>query len=374
MSKYITEEHPYFHIIRGESGKGFIVCNRIKELNSLIDVVDRIINGTEQPYEIRHGNLGELRQPTKLGLSLNAFMAYRSLYDGDLAYSPDLQLFFDCVKNYPQPFWDCPSGSKLFAEHVTKFIEVMREEGKKISIKKKMADWSRGPRKNGARLVDYIDSLFETRARLLVIRLDLHHRKFSSVDDDYGKAVCAAIEVDRVLKRNAFYSGSELPETNSKIERTTLKEIKSDYKKWYDNARNKTSLFRDMVGHVIRFEFSKGGGYHIHAALFFDGSTRESDAWLAEEIGKYWEKTTDGRGYYFNCNREKYRNSGIGVVDYYDKEKRKHLYSALGYLAKQDQHVREKSGSKQKLFMTGKMPDAPARKLGRPRRKDQPKA
>jgi hypothetical protein len=250
----------------------------------------------------------------------------------------------------------------------------MREEGKKINVKKKMADWSRGPRKNGARLVDYIDSLFERHARLLVVRLDLHHRKFSSIDEKYGQTVCAAIEVDRALKRNAYYSGMDLPETNLKIERTTLKEIKRDYKKWFDNARNKTSLFRDMVGHVIRFEFSKGGGYHIHAALFFDGSKRQSATWLADEIGKYWEKTTDGRGYYFNCNRENYRNSGIGVVDYDDKEKRKHLYSALGYLAKEDQHVREKSGSKQKLFTTGKMPDPPVQKLGRPRRKNQPKA
>lgn len=374
MTKCSIQENPEFHIIRNDNGKGFIICNPITELNSLIDVVDKIINGTEQPYKILSNKSKVSYQPTELGLSLKAFLAYRSLYDGDFAYSPDLQLFFDCVKNYKGPFWDYPSDSEPFVNHATKFVEFMREEGRKFSIKKKIADWRRGPRKNHARLVKYVDSLFEQHARLLVIRLDLHHRKILNVDVRYGEKTNALIERERALKRNEFYFGEEPPKTDQTIERTTIKEIKADWKKWYDNARNKTSLFRDMVGHVVRYEFSKGAGYHIHVTLFFDGSTRQSATWLAENIGKYWEKTTDGRGYYFNCNREKYRNSGIGMVDYSDREKRKNLYTALAYLAKQDQHVREKSGSKQKLFTTGKMPDPPVLKLGRPRRKDQPKA
>lgn len=371
MNKYITKEHPSFHIFREDSGHGYRVCDPMTNLNDLIGTVDQIITGKEIPYELLHGNLRSIRNPTKLGLFLKNFSAYVRQYDGDLSYSPDLQLFFDCVKNYPERFWDHVCESDFFAEHVSRFVEIMREEGKKANVKKKVGDWKRGVNKNKQRITCYLDRLFECYSRLLVVRVDLHYRRLPGGDAWSPESIRSLIDNRGILQRNAFYSGDELPSNVLDMAYPSLQELKKYYKKWYDNSRNKPLVFRDMVGHVVRFEFSKGGGYHIHAVLFFDGSKRQKDQNLGTQIGEYWKGVTNGRGYYFNCNRENYPDSGIGMVNYYDEAKRKNLYSALDYLAKHDQHVRVKSSSKQKLFSTGKMPDAPDQNLGRPRRKNQ---
>lgn len=314
MEKQTTQEHSHFHIHKSEKGECSIICNPIRELNGLIETVDRIIYSTDMPYQQRKEKFRTLYQRTMFGLFLENFNVFRRLYDGALSYSPDLQLFFECVKNYPYPFWDYPPNSNFFSEHANQFVDVMRKEGEKINIKKLVADWKKGPLKNQARLKTYLDRLFDKYARITVIRIDLHLRNGSNSESPSPEMLCSLIETEQVRSMISFYSGNEPPKANPSLERITLDKIKSEYKRWSDNARNKKSLFRDMVGHVIRYEFSKGAGYHIHAALFFDGSKRQNDEWLGQSIGEYWTKTTNGQGYFFNCNRKKYRDSGVALL------------------------------------------------------------
>jgi len=135
----------------------------------------------------------------------------------------------------------------------------------------------------------------------------------------------------------------------------SLEEIKNDVKHMLDNRRANHSLFRDQVGYVFKFESTEEKGPHVHALLFFNGQKVCKDAHLGDQIGNYWnEKITGGNGVFHNCNKNRYEQCGIGMIDHSDFEKRAILEEkVIGYMLKDEQSIdgikqsgREKSVTK----------------------------
>ena len=77
-------------------------------------------------------------------------------------------------------------------------------------------------------------------------------------------------------------------------------------------------------------------------------------------------KHTEGKGYFFNCNRKKYDRPACGIVEYWDSDKLSNLWHALLYLAKKSQLAKVKASPHSKTFGTGQMS---ARRSGRRRAK-----
>ena len=361
-------EHKSLHLARGENGDIYIFDDPISRLNQLIELVYKITNGDAMPFEsVTRNGKTEWRQ-TRLGLHMKSFRKYYQFYDGSLSYSPDLNLFFECARNHKIRFvQDCWSTIEC-AECFNSFVDDVRREAVRVGLRRRTADWERSAEKNAKRLRFYLGKLFGRYARLNVLRIDLHYRKSICEGEKQANEVAAVLVSERVKGGMDFFEGKDPAPLINWPNFVSLSDAKADYKRLMDNARSKPSLFKNMVGHVTRFEFSKFGGYHIHLALLFDGSKSHKDSWLAEEIGKYWIATTGGRGYFYNCNRNKYAKLGVGCVDHDDDEKRDTLYSALQYLAKADQKVRIKASAGEKLFLTGKVPQGD-KKIGRPRSK-----
>lgn len=98
---------------------------------------------------------------------------------------------------------------------------------------------------------------------------------------------------------------------------------------------------------------------HFHLIVFYKGSKRCKDVYLVKALGEYWEKITDNRGNYWNCNANKddYWRLGIGMLARDDAEKRKILTEdVVSYLVKSEQSLRAKKLGKGKCFVRGIMP------------------
>ena len=149
---------------------------------------------------------------------------------------------------------------------------------------------------------------------------------------------------------------------------TTLEDANNDFNHMLNNARSKPSIFEHKVGYVSKREHTEDKGIHLHTMFIFDGQNVQKDAFKAEQIGKYWEEITEGKGSYHNCHRNTYERNGIGILEHGDSDKRKILYdNVIPYICKDEQNIEAiKSNPKDRAFTRGTLPKKEEKK-GRPR-------
>ena len=178
---------------------------------------------------------------------------------------------------------------------------------------------------------EYVDALSQKHSKLNIIRVDLSYDKPHS-------------------------------------QTTTLEEANNDFNHMLNNARSKPSIFKHKVGYVSKREYTEDKGIHLHAMFIFDGQKVQKSAFKADQIGKYWEEITEGKGSYHNCHRNKYKSDGIGILEHNDSDKRAILYSkVISYLCKDEQEiVPTKDNKKNRAFTRGIIKKNKGKK-GRPR-------
>lgn len=180
----------------------------------------------------------------------------------------------------------------------------------------------------------YIDDLSSTYSKLNIVRIDL----------GYTKEHSAVVE---------------------------LEEANSDINRMLNNMRSKPTVFADKIGHIIKTEHTPDRGVHFHTVIIYDGQKIREDITKAEQIGDYWkDNITDGKGTFHNCNRNEYKNNGVGMLDYKDTDKRKILdEDVLPYLCKDEQTIDTiKTSKKERAFTRGIAPKVKDNR-GRPREK-----
>lgn len=150
-----------------------------------------------------------------------------------------------------------------------------------------------------------------------------------------------------------------------------LSDIKKDVKKLLDNRRGKPSIFQDQVGYVVKYENAPGKGPHAHALFLYDGQHVQKDAYIGDQIGKYWsENITVGRGVHHNCNRDKdkYKDCGIGMINHADSHKRENLLNhVVPYMLKADQSIDDLRENGRERAITKGITPKPKSGAGRPR-------
>ncbi|OHE17328.1 MAG: hypothetical protein A2540_04740 [Sulfurimonas sp. RIFOXYD2_FULL_37_8] len=182
---------------------------------------------------------------------------------------------------------------------------------------------------------EYMDALQENNAKLCIVRVDLGYKK-----NDKGN-------VD-----------------------ITLDEANKDFNRMMNNKRGKPSIFKHQEGQMCLKEYTPNKGVHFHTVFIFDGNKVQKDAHMGDEIGKYWGELTEGRGSYYNCNRQKYKYKGVGMLKHTDTEKREILDEhVISYLCKDDEEqglTPVKSNNKNRAFVRGTIPKSKGN-IGRPR-------
>jgi hypothetical protein len=347
------------------------ISHHTGSISGLIEFVQEVIYTDDLPYLIESGPTRKRARAANrvLATGIKNVYAYCEMFSADTAYAPHLRLFFEHFPKHPLSSMSAfdPNGrlqdGRCDAEIANDFVTYLRAQGNKARIKSKIADWKRTTEENRKRLKVYVPALFERYARLMVVRLDVNYRKAMAEPEEI---LAIAHQYIQRAATDAMYllNGESIDDIVAKRgtrARVEIDEVKGDLEHFFRNMRSKPSLFEQLVGYVWTIEFARVGGYHAHLALFFDGSKVTKDAWYGDEIGQYIEQIiTDGRTVVHNCNRdrEKYgENWAIGMVEYFDAEKREKLMRVLDYLAKDSQSVYVKPAKGSQMFGTGQLPD-----------------
>lgn len=153
-----------------------------------------------------------------------------------------------------------------------------------------------------------------------------------------------------------------------------LSDIKRDVGTLLNNSRMNRSIFGDMVGYVVKFEYGLSRKIHAHMLFVFDGQKVNADIKRSIKIGEYWRDViTEGRGSFHSCNlsnnEKMYRYDALGKIAHSDDEARSYLVDyLLPYLCKEQQDAKIVADSyHEKMFTQGWMLE-PKSNRGRPRK------
>jgi hypothetical protein len=197
-----------------------------------------------------------------------------------------------------------------------------------------MAKSNRAITKTEKSVRQYIEQLHDQNSKLLVLRVDLGYTK------EHGKDM-------------------------------QLADIKGDAKHLLDNRRSNPTLFEHQVGYIMKFENTPAKGPHIHALFLYDGQQVIKDAYLADQVGRYWrDKITDGKGVYHNCNRDKtvYDQCGIGMINHTETDKRTALMEkVIPYMLKPEQSIANIKETGDERSVTKGVITSRKNNVGRPR-------
>ena len=258
-------------------------------------------------------------------------------------FSPYVNLFFDVANIAREENY----SNVEFLEHLQK--EVTGDQFRKeIQQKRKAIS------KNKQSLLRYIESLFEYRSRLLVLRMDFSYQKdaggfFTTSDEQRIDLIFGTKDKDLLEKWSI-----EVREQRNLL----IKQLKKKYKK-------------DLVGYVWKLEYGADKAFHYHMIFFLDESKHHQDIKIAESIGEMWKhEITNGKGIYWNCNAkkkhfEKRNRIATGKIKHDDQELRENLNIMASYLTKPDYFVKLTLSDGARTFGKGSKPKKI--KAGRPR-------
>lgn len=149
----------------------------------------------------------------------------------------------------------------------------------------------------------------------------------------------------------------------------TFEEIQKHRKKFFNNCRT-NKLLQGIVDYIWKLEEGDESGLHLHVLIFYTADSCR-DVYIAQQLGEYWVKVTEGKGQYWNSNankafHEKYGHGiGTGEINWDDDAKREALRENIRYMTKADQFLKMKYGEHSRLFGTSQVEEK--KKPGRPR-------
>lgn len=363
--------------IRGRDGQSYHIPINAADLHSLTDFIETVLRGNSLPYRrMRDGSI----KIQKMAGDIKRLPAYARIHDPSLSYSPDLEFFFEqyrkhAISNYAHVDWTDDGGHGVDPRHVEMaidFIVKLTVEARRVKLRKRISDWKSNGKHNLSYLRRYLSYLFARYARLMVVDMVFEYRKTACASVTEAIERRDAVQGRAEREHEAFMDGTVHHEANPRW--ISLVELKEDWDHLYGNMKGKRSIFKHLVGYVGRIEYSRDCGHHLHICFVFNGAEVQDDVGYSLKIARYWsEEITEGRGYAFSCNLKAakggYRNVGIGMINHYETEKRRHLWTAVSYFAKATQLVRVKHSGKQQMFLHGKMKKSTGPKRGRPRTK-----
>lgn len=196
-----------------------------------------------------------------------------------------------------------------------------------------------------------------TNTKTVNKRIRSTKKYFDVLQDRYSKL--------NIIRLDLFYNKKYSKEI-------TLDEANKHINKMQNNKRN-NRLFDNQVGYVCKREHGDEKGVHMHLIIVFNGQKVSKDILKAKKIGEYWSKEiTDGKGGYYNCNMNDYEESGIGMIDHRDSEKRKILDEVvIPYLCKEDQSLEALKNSKKDRTFTRGTVSKEKTKRGRKRKEEE---
>jgi hypothetical protein len=261
----------------------------------------------------------------------------------EVQFAPQLQCLIDAYRKHPIRHWISGKpramikNGLLESDAFNDFVRVLRSMAVERRLRKAMGNWELNCVEAQRNLLSELRMLFSRHSVLSAIHLNLR------------LAQCDSIGI-----RGTFSHDERLQDD--------FELLRKYRRRFLDNLRRKSTLFKGLVRYVWAVEWSHFSGYSMHITLLFDqrhvaffGSHPES---FANDVGNYWERTTtEERGTYQLCHLapQRYRDDWVfGAVARQDSGRRENLQRALSFLAMKHLLVRPKGlppGAK--LFQIG---------------------
>ena len=209
------------------------------------------------------------------------YCPFMNLFDSELFYSQAVVAFVYSTNaivgdSYPvDVIWDHDKTQRFIAT-----LSCYRND-----IERERQAFSYQESQNKKQLEDYVNNLINHYSRLLFVRIDLKY----------------AQETSHHVSIEAF-----------DCHMNKLREFIS----------NKKTCFEHLQGNAWAIEQGGvNGGLHCHLLLIYDGSERQSDWYLAREVGEKWKMITAGLGEYYSYHDperkqqyQQYGKLGIGMI------------------------------------------------------------
>ena len=289
------------------------------------------INSSHLPFSFTNNQLKESH--SKLISYIDIFLPNKQLYDRNVVYSIEVQLFFDCYADIAFCIGEL-KGNQMTYEQARDFNELVSYIRKiyVCPMYKKLIDLRIKQTESQKNLYKaYVSDLFIKYSKLLTLRIDL-----------------------------GYQSGV-----------SSIEQLQTERDQFFQHRRS-NALFDDMVGYMWVMEYGQGRGAHLHLILFFNGQRVQKDTYYAMEICDYWKRIAGPSGWANTSNLDKKKlqhegTCGIGLIDHRDEDMIRNLHKVIDYLFKLEQHLPYRPSKKCHTMGRGEWPEKAETPIGRPR-------
>jgi hypothetical protein len=92
----------------------------------------------------------------------------------------------------------------------------------------------------------------------------------------------------------------------------SIAEVHLHLSKLLKRISDRDTCFKDLIGYAWALEQGgKGGGYHVHLLLIYNGNKHQNGWYFADQVSLLWGKITEGKGCHFNLHDAEYRKRYI---------------------------------------------------------------
>ncbi|KXZ67033.1 YagK/YfjJ domain-containing protein [Acinetobacter venetianus] len=203
-------------------------------------------------------------QQFKQSLSI-LYGAFQQLYSAQCQYSQPIQYFIQC-KYWIDHFLNGQSASHILnfdIQQVSILCCVLSQYRNDY-----WNEWNhfiQQENQNRISLHQYLTKLITHYSELLFVRVDLGY-----------------------LKEQQVY--------------ISIQDVQQHMSVLRNRIANQDGCFFGLQGYAWALEQGTDKGYHCHLLLIYDPSKRQSDWYLADQVGQLWKSVTGDQGWYFNCN------------------------------------------------------------------------
>lgn len=305
--------------------------NTTNHLDRVQQFILLCINSSHPPFSFT--NQQPEKSHPKLISYIDLFLPNQHLYNGNVVYSIEIQLFFDCWADTTFCISEI-KNNRFAAEQAMKFNELVAYIRKCYAIpeyKKLIELRIEQTERQKIAYKAYVSDLFIKYSKLLTLRIDL-----------------------------GYYSGA-----------SSIEQLQTDRDQFFQHRRSNV-LFDHMVGYIWVMEYGQGRGAHLHLILFFNGQKVEKDSYYAMEICDYWKRIVGSLGWANTSNLDKKKLQrdgicGIGLIDHRDEDMIRNLHNVIDYLFKLEQHLPYRPSKNFRTMGRGAWPEKVETPIGRPR-------
>lgn len=239
----------------------------------------------------------------KFLLSLNTlYHAFKPIYQPHLVYAKTIECFIQCTQ-WIEYFVGVskPSSLEQLDEQQISILQMCLLQYQPYHFQEQYYQ-AQLEVANRASLSQYLQQLLNHYSQLLFVRVDLSY----------------AMEYRHLIN---------------------IEQFKSDLSVLLNRIANKDTCFYGLQGYAWALEQGAQKGYHCHLLLIYDPSKRQSDWYLADQVGQLWKELTQQQGIFYSSNTseikehyERLSRLGIGLIHRNNVDEISNAMNAAMYL------------------------------------------